>query len=61
MVVDRYFKDFVNRHWDIIKHRLNVDNQTMDHIRHELTHLNPMPGSALSESAGIGAPTIIPD
>lgn len=60
-VVDRYFKDFVNRHWDVIKQRLGVDNETFEHVRHELTHLNPMPGSALGESAGVSAPTVVPD
>lgn len=60
-VVDRYFKEFVGRHWDVIKQRLQIDDDTFDHVRYVLTHLNPRPGSALSESTAIGAPTVVPD
>ena len=60
-VVDRYFKELVGRHWDVIKQRLQIDDDTFDHVRYVLTHLNPRPGSALSESAAIGAPTVVPD
>ncbi len=60
-VVDKCFKDFVGRRWDVVKRRLNMDDDTFDHVRHCLTHLNPRPGSALSESASAGAPTIVPD
>lgn len=60
-VVDKCFKDFVGRRWDTVKRRLNMDDETFDHVRHCLTHLNPRPGSALSESTSAGAPTIVPD
>ena len=60
-VVDRCFKDFAARHWDTIMQRLHIDEETMGHVRHELTHLNPMPGSALGESAAASAPTVTPD
>lgn len=60
-VVDKCFKDFIGRHWDNVKKRLNIDDETFEHVRHELTHLNPRPGSALNESASYSAPTIVPD
>ncbi len=60
-VVDRCFKDFMSRHWDVVKKRLNMDDETFEHVRHELTHLNPRPGSALNETASYAAPTIVPD
>lgn len=60
-VVDRCFKEFAARHWDVVKHRLNMDDATFEHVRHELTHLNPMPGSALGESVMASAPTVVPD
>ena len=60
-VVDRYFKEFTGRKWKAIGEKLKVDNETLDHVRYELTHLNPMPGSALSESVAASAPTVVPD
>ena len=60
-VVDKCFKDFIGHHWDNVKKRLNIDDETFEHVRHELTHLNPRPGSALNESASYSAPTVIPD
>lgn len=60
-VVDRCFKDLVSRHWFAIMQRLHIDDEALRHIRHILTHLNPMPGSALGESAAAGSPTVTPD
>lgn len=60
-VVDKCFKDFIGRHWDNIKMRLNMDEETFEHVKHELTHLNPRPGSALNEAVSYSAPTIVPD
>lgn len=60
-VVDRCFDDFMHKRWNNIMSRLGVTEPEFEEIRRELTHLNPQPGSALSESASMGAPTIIPD
>ncbi len=60
-VVDRCFKDFASRRWDLIANRLHIDEETLAHVKHELTHLNPMPGSALSDSASANLPTVTPD
>ena len=60
-VVDRCFKDFASRRWDTIATRLHIDDETLAHVRHELTHLNPMPGSALADSASASLPTVTPD
>lgn len=60
-VVDRCFKEFVGRHWDVIKQRLHIDDDTLAHVRHELTHLNPLPGSALGDMVAPTAPTVVPD
>ena len=60
-VVDKYFKEFASKRWDILMKRLNIDEETLGHIRHELTHLNPSPGQAFSETEGAAPPTIIPD
>ena len=60
-VIDKYFNDFVKHHWDILKTRLKVDEETFNHIIHELTHLNPMPGSAMNDTIEASAPTVVPD
>lgn len=60
-VVDRCFKDFVGRHWDVVKQRLGMDDDTFAHVRHLLVHLNPRPGSALNDSTAPSAPTVVPD
>ena len=60
-VVDRCFKDFVGRHWDVVKQRLGMDDETFAHVRHLLVHLNPRPGSALNDSTAPSAPTVVPD
>ena len=60
-VVERYFKDFKDRKWDVLQDRLKVDDETMKHVMHELRHLNPYPGMAFNESEIIAAPTVIPD
>lgn len=60
-VVDCCFKDFMGKHWDVVKQRLNMDDETFEHVRHLLVHLNPRPGSALNESTMATAPTVVPD
>lgn len=60
-VVDKCFKDFASKHWDTVKRRLNMDDETFDHVRNLLVHLNPRPGSALNESTTLSAPTVVPD
>ena len=60
-VVDKYFKDFTSRKWDVLRDKLRVDEDFFDHVLHELTHLNPAPGRAFGDAAGSQAPTVIPD
>ena len=60
-VVNHYYKEFIGKRWDALRQRLGVDEATMDHVRHELTRLNPMPGSALGSGASAVAPTVVPD
>lgn len=60
-VVDKYFKDFTSCRWDSLQAKLKLGDDDFAHVRHELTHLNPMPGRALSESNEVEAPTIVPD
>ncbi len=60
-VVERCFKDFVGKRWDNIMTRLKMEPEEFEHVIHELTHLNPVPGRALNESEADNAPTVVPD
>ena len=60
-VVDRYFKDFTARRWDVIADKLSLPPDEMESVRHYLTHLNPRPGRQLGSGASASAQTIIPD
>ncbi len=60
-VVDRYFKDFVGKRWEQLQQRMKLSDEDFGHVLHELTHLNPTPGRALSEEQQEAAPTIVPD
>ncbi len=60
-VVDRCFKDFTALRWESIARRLHLDDETLAHVRHELVHLNPMPGRALADTTTATAPTVVPD
>lgn len=60
-VIDRYFKLFTARHWDVIRERLHTDADTFLSVIKEITRLNPRPGSALGEAPLSGAPAVVPD
>lgn len=60
-VVDEYFDDLMHSRWQRIQERLDVDDETIEEIRHEIAHLNPRPGSVLSETTRSAAPTVMPD
>ncbi len=60
-MVDNCFDDFTHRRWDNVKQRLKIDDTTFEKVKSCLTHLNPRPGRALSESETAAAPTVVPD
>ncbi len=60
-VVERSFKDFVGKRWDVIAQRYEMDEETCQRVAHLLTHLNPRPGSALGSGSMTNAPAVIPD
>lgn len=60
-VVTNCFHDFANCRWNAICRRLNLEEDVMEHVKYELTHLNPHPGSALGSGSLASAPTIVPD
>lgn len=60
-VLNRCFKEFTACRWDIIARRLSLDTETLERVRHELTHLNPRPGRQLGNDAAALSPTVTPD
>ena len=60
-VLEECYNEFTRRQWDRIADRLSLSRQQADETEELLVHLNPRPGSSLSESVGKGAQTIIPD
>lgn len=60
-VVDECFDLLTQARWERIQERLDVDDETIAQVRHEITHLNPRPGALLSESSRMAAPSIVPD
>ena len=60
-VVNRCFDDFIHKRKENIKRRMDWNEETYGHVMHELTRLNPRPGSALNEGESHAAPTVVPD
>ncbi len=61
VVVDKYFDEFIHKHWETLCQRLGMNEEQFAHIKAELLRLNPRPGNALGESEGSGAAPIVPD
>lgn len=60
-VVDRCWREFAARRWDTIGQRLDLDAETVEHVRRLLTRLDPAPGRALGATTEGQAPTLVPD
>ena len=50
-VIDRFYDDFMHSRWNRIAERLQLTDEDIERIRREIGHLNPRPGSVLSEVA----------
>lgn len=60
-VVDKYFDEFIHKHWETLCRKLGIDEERFAHVKGELLRLNPRPGNALGENEGSGAATVVPD
>lgn len=60
-IIDKYFDDFVNKRWDRIPSRMQIEKDIAVRALDEISHLNPRPGFALGESLGRSSSAIIPD
>ena len=60
-IVDKHFDDFINKRYDRLRQLCRLDNVQFDEVLHILQHLNPRPGSGLSDTTGDNNQTVIPD
>lgn len=60
-VLKDYFEEFTRKHYDKILKGLSIDEDTLKKIFHEITLLNPKPGSMLGGAMETAMSSIIPD
>lgn len=60
-IILNYFDAFVKKHYEKIQKSLNIDEETLKHVLHEITSLNPKPGNSWSEASEIAMNQITPD
>ncbi len=60
-IIRYHFDEFTRKHYDKIQSKLNISDNEMKDAIEEILHLNPKPGSSLSDSANKSSQVIIPD
>lgn len=60
-VLNEYFEEFTRKHYDKILRALSLDEETLKKIFHEITLLNPKPGSLLGGAMETAMSRITPD
>lgn len=60
-VLRDYFEEFTRKHYDKIIKGLNIDEATLKKVIHEITTLNPKPGSSWGGSMEVAMSQIVPD
>jgi len=60
-MLNKCYEDFTRKHWDKIKQRLNLDEETFSAAIEEIKKLNPRPGASLGEALGRNYQQIVPD
>ncbi|MEI6020786.1 MAG: RNA polymerase sigma-54 factor, partial [Bacteroidota bacterium] len=58
-IVKHHMDEFSKKHYEKITKRLNIDNEDLKDIIHEITHLNPKPGSNETKDSNYSA--VVPD
>jgi RNA polymerase sigma-54 factor len=58
-VIRHHMDEFSKKHYDKILKRLDIDNEELKEIIHEITHLNPRPGNSDTKESSFSA--IVPD
>ncbi len=60
-VVEERFDDLMNARWHRVQEQYGWDDATLAEVRHQISRLNPRPGSLLAENARSTAPSVLPD
>ncbi|MDR2918023.1 MAG: RNA polymerase factor sigma-54 [Tannerella sp.] len=60
-VITTYFDAFVKKHYEKIQKSLNINEEKLKQVLHEITSLNPKPGNSWSEVSEIAMNQITPD
>ena len=60
-VLTEYFEEFTRKHYDKILRGLDIDEEMLKKAIHEITMLNPKPGSSWGGSMEVAMSQIIPD
>lgn len=60
-IITHYYEEFTRKHWDKIRQKLNLDEDTFQLVIREICKLNPRPGASLGETIGRNMQQIIPD
>ncbi|WP_085537488.1 RNA polymerase factor sigma-54 [Massilibacteroides vaginae] len=61
LVLKAYFDEFTRKHYDKILRALSIDEETLKKIIHEITLLNPKPGSFLGGAMETAMSRVTPD
>ncbi len=51
VILERFYMEFVKKHYDKIIQRLEIEEEDLRDAIEEITHLNPKPGNSLNETA----------
>lgn len=60
-MMDKCYEEFTRKHWNKIKQRLDLDENTFNEVIEDIKKLNPRPGASLGEAIGRNYQQIIPD
>lgn len=60
-IIKNYFDAFVKKHYEKIQKGLNINEEKLKQVLHEITSLNPKPGNSWSEASEIAMNQITPD
>lgn len=60
-ILTDYFEEFTRRHYDKILKGLEIDEETLKKVIHEITSLNPKPGASWGGSMEVAMSQIVPD
>ena len=61
LILEQHWDSFKNKRWDRIQAAMQLTDTDIEHLRREVSHLNPRPGSSLNDSVGRQTQTIKPD